>query len=246
VDKAVHHYAIDHYPAWIAERPGLTAAFSEPGAFGENISTLGWREETVCIGDRFRMGTALVEISQGRQPCWKLGHRFGDPAMVDRVVKTGRCGWYYRVIEPGMVASGDIIRLVERCHPDWTVARTFRILISTAPTRRDDIAELAGLPQLSSLLPGALPCDARLIVWSCLDRQDPLLFAQSSEIAACRRTARRMSSFQVDSGGVIALHVPQWRGLLVDGQGERHSFRSMSQHKCAIPHQPRSFRRTFR
>jgi hypothetical protein len=87
-------------PAWIAERPGLTAAFSEPGAFGENISTLGWREETVCIGDRFRMGTALVEISQGRQPCWKLGHRFGDPAMVDRVVKTGRCGWYYRVIEP--------------------------------------------------------------------------------------------------------------------------------------------------
>ena len=44
VDKAVHHYAIDHYPAWIAERPGLTAAFSEPGAFGENISTLGWRE----------------------------------------------------------------------------------------------------------------------------------------------------------------------------------------------------------
>src|SRR5690606_2988653 len=70
-DKAVHHYAFDHYPAWrgdIGDSPLLRA----PGAFGENISTLGLDESNVCLGDRFELGTALLEVSQGRQPCWKL------------------------------------------------------------------------------------------------------------------------------------------------------------------------------
>ena len=149
VDKAVHHYAIDHHEAWVAEQPALAGALDGPGAFGENVATLGWKEDDVCIGDRFRMGTALVEISQGRQPCWKLGHHFGDPAMVGRVVETGRCGWYYRVIEPGAIMAGDRIRLLDRRYPEWTVARTFRILIGKVPTSRSDIADLAGLPQLS-------------------------------------------------------------------------------------------------
>lgn len=149
-EKAIHHYALDHYAAWIAEHPRLAGALAAPGAFGENVSTLGWTEEQVCIGDRFRMGTALVEVSQGRQPCWKLGHRFGDPAMVARVVETGNGGWYYRVIEPGSIAAGDEIRLLERSNPDWTVARTFRILIGKAHALRHDIAELAELPQLSA------------------------------------------------------------------------------------------------
>jgi len=149
VDKAIHHYAFDHYPPWIAEQPRLAGAFGAPGAFGENVSTLGWTEDDVCVGDLFRMGGALVEISQGRQPCWKLGHRFGDAAMLERVIRTARCGWYYRVIEPGAIAAGDVIRLQERRHPGWTVARTFRVLIAKAPTPPDDIAELAAVPQLS-------------------------------------------------------------------------------------------------
>lgn len=149
IDKAVHHYAFDHYATWIAGQPGLRAALGARGAFGENVSTADWREEDVCIGDRFRMGTAVVEISQGRQPCWKLGHRFGDPAMVARVVETGRCGWYYRVIEPGAVEAGDTMALLDRSHPQWSVARVFRILIGKAPTPLDQVAALAGLPQLS-------------------------------------------------------------------------------------------------
>ncbi|MGE3745784.1 MAG: MOSC domain-containing protein [Sphingomonadaceae bacterium] len=148
-DKAIHHYALDHYPAWIAERPDLRDIFRQPGAFGENVASSGWVEEDICIGDRFRMGTAIVEVSQGRQPCWKLGHRFGDASMMTRVIETGRAGWYYRVIENGAIEAGDCIRLLDRPHPQWSVSRVFRILIAREPTALEDIAALARVPQLS-------------------------------------------------------------------------------------------------
>lgn len=150
VDKAVHHYAFDHYPLWAAEQPELATMFNAPGAFGENISTTGWGEGDICIGDRFRMGTALIEVSQGRQPCWKLGHYFRNPAMVERVISTGRCGWYYRVIEAGKVTAGDVISLQDRVNPQWDVLRVFRILIGRVPTPRHDVLTLGSLPELSA------------------------------------------------------------------------------------------------
>ena len=129
VDKAIHHYPRDHYLRWRREL-GPNPLFDEAGAFGENISTLGWREEMVCIGDRFRLGTALVEIAQGRQPCWKQGHRLGDRTVVAAMVATGRTGWYYRVLEEGSVVLGDPLELVSRVHPEWNVARVFGLLIA--------------------------------------------------------------------------------------------------------------------
>lgn len=127
-DKAIHHYPRDHYPFW-AELLDGHALLNDPGAFGENISTQGLIETEACIGDRFRLGTALVEISQGRQPCWKLGHRFGIASMPATVVKTGRSGWYYRVIEEGTVRAGDALELVGRPLPQWSVERVFGLLI---------------------------------------------------------------------------------------------------------------------
>lgn len=127
-DKAIHHYPADHYPVWrseLGDHPLLAAA----GAFGENISTMGPVESEVCIGDVFRLGTALVEVSQGRQPCWKLGHRFGLPALTARVVQTRRSGWYYRVLQPGRATAGDGFELVERHLPEWSVERVFGLLI---------------------------------------------------------------------------------------------------------------------
>ena len=127
-DKAVHHYPRDHYPDWrmtLGAHPLLDAA----GAFGENISTLGWTEEMMCIGDRLRLGSALVEVAQGRQPCWKQGHRLGSAKLLAAMVSTGRCGWYYRVIEEGSVAPGDTIALTSRVHPEWNVQRVFRLII---------------------------------------------------------------------------------------------------------------------
>src|SRR3546814_3939974 len=84
-------------------------------------------EGNVCLGDRYRLGSALVEISQGRQPCWKLGHRFGDPRVPATVVATRRSGWYYRVLEEGRVAAGDALDLTDRPLPDWTVERVFAL-----------------------------------------------------------------------------------------------------------------------
>ena len=149
-DKAIHHYPGDHYPFWRVTMGGQPL-LDGPGAFGENVSTHGMTEEAVCLGDRFRLGSALVEISQGRQPCWKQGHRFADPAIVARMVDTRKAGWYYRVIEPGVVAAGDMIELLERPHPAWDVARMFGLLIG-GDGRGDPAAlrALAGMEVLAA------------------------------------------------------------------------------------------------
>ena len=109
-DKAIHHYPREHYAAWRGEI-GAHPLLDGPGAFGENISTTGLVEADLCLGDRLRLGTATVEVSQGRQPCWKLSDRFGVPDMARRVQDSGRSGWYYRVVEPGLVQAGDVTAL---------------------------------------------------------------------------------------------------------------------------------------
>ncbi|MEJ2409375.1 MAG: MOSC domain-containing protein, partial [Novosphingobium sp.] len=121
-DKAIHHYPHDHYAFWrevLDDHPLL----ADYGAFGENIATTGMTEETVCLGDRYRLGSALVEVSQGRQPCWKLDHRFDGRPVNARMVKVRRTGWYYRVLEEGEVSAGDTIELLDRPHGDWSVVR---------------------------------------------------------------------------------------------------------------------------
>lgn len=95
------------------------------------------------------MGTALVQVSQGRQPCWKLNARFGIKDMALQVQKTGRTGWYYRVLEPGTVAPGDSLRRVERPTPDWTVERTWRVLYVDM-LDPDELAAMASLPNLAA------------------------------------------------------------------------------------------------
>lgn len=127
VDKAVHHYAFDHYATW-REDLGALPMLEAPGAFGENISTRGLTEADVCLGDRFALGSALLEVSQGRQPCWKLNDRFGVADMARRVQATGRSGWYYRVLRPGTARVGDMLALAERPHPGWTLQRLGELL----------------------------------------------------------------------------------------------------------------------
>ena len=123
-DKAVHCYTFAHYARWRAELPELAQALlQQPGAFGENFSVSGLDESTVCIGDRWRVGSALFEVSQGRQPCWKLNDRFGVPDMARRVQDSLRAGWYLRVLAAGHVSAGDDILLDRRPHPDWPLAR---------------------------------------------------------------------------------------------------------------------------
>lgn len=146
-DKAIHAYAASHLPAWAAELPERASRF-RPGAFGENFVIGGADEAGICLGDRWRIGDLLVEVSQGRQPCWKLNVRFDVPDMARRVQDTGRSGWYFRVIEPGEVASGDRGTLVDRPCPTWTLARVSQLLYHDRHNRAD-LTELAALPGLT-------------------------------------------------------------------------------------------------
>ncbi|USI74311.1 MOSC domain-containing protein [Sphingomonas morindae] len=145
-DKALHHYPLDHYAAWrdeIGDRPALAGA----GGFGENLATRGLVETDMALGDRFRLGGALIEVSQARQPCWKLNRRFAQPDMARRVQACGRTGWYYRVLEPGLVAPEDRLERVDRRDPDWTIARLVRLLYIT-PHDRDTLRALQAVPDL--------------------------------------------------------------------------------------------------
>ena len=146
-EKALHHYARDHYPGWLAEL-GERAVLAAPGAFGENISTLGLTEADVCVGDVFRAGTALIQVSQARQPCWKLDHRFGQRGVAARVQASGRTGWYYRVLQEGWLCAGDTLALCERPHPQWSLARVQDVL-NRRVLDADVLHALAALPELS-------------------------------------------------------------------------------------------------
>jgi MOSC domain-containing protein YiiM len=145
-DKAVHHYTRDHYPRWQAELGDLPL-LRHPGAFGENFSTGDLDEGSVAVGDVFRAGQALIEVSQGRQPCWRLNLRFGVPDMARRVQDSGRTGWYYRVLEPGFVSPGDALQLLERRSPDWTVDR-LRCVLYVNPLDRQELSAMAALAHL--------------------------------------------------------------------------------------------------
>jgi len=154
VDKAVHFYPAEHYPKWIAHFAGENfthALLDQAGAFGENISASGLTEDRLRIGDRFRIGKALVEVAQGRQPCWKLDHHFGVHGLSAMVIKTGRSGGYFRVIEEGEVGPADRIEQVERAPHDWTVERVFRLLIGGGHRAPDARAHLTELSKLGSL-----------------------------------------------------------------------------------------------
>lgn len=146
-EKALHHYPRDHYAAWEVEI-GPHPLFVQGGAFGENLSTLGWTEAEISIGDTFRFGSALLQVSQGRQPCWKLNWRFGRDDMAYAVQKTGRTGWYYRVLETGQAEPGDALDPVDRPHPDWPLARLIRLLYRDTMAL-DELAEMAALPVLA-------------------------------------------------------------------------------------------------
>lgn len=146
-EKALHHYAFDHYAAW-RDEIGDAAVLSAPGAFGENLSTLGWTEDSLCVGDVIRFGSALLQISQGRQPCFKLNLRFGLRDMAVRVQRSGRTGWYYRVLEEGAAQEGDALALIERPCPDWPLARLSGLLYRDTRDR-EGLAAMAALPQLA-------------------------------------------------------------------------------------------------
>jgi MOSC domain-containing protein YiiM len=145
-DQALLAYDQGHYVQWAQE--GLTLL--GPGAFGENLAVTGLDETHVAIGDRWRIGEAVVvEVSKPRTPCNRLAWRHGRPELIRRVHETGRSGWYLRVLREGIIAAGDALTVTERPHPAWTVRRTAQVM-AARQHRPDEAAELARLAPLAA------------------------------------------------------------------------------------------------
>ncbi|MCC9606330.1 MOSC domain-containing protein [Blastopirellula sp. JC732] len=148
-DKAMLVYAAAHYPLWRAELRGqIDEAKFGNGAFGENLTVSDLDEEAVCLGDVYRVGTALLQVSQPRQPCWKLARRWRLKELTALAVKTGRMGWYVRVLEKGTLQVGDVLQLIERPAPDWTIARLNQLFYHDRKNL-DDAAIMAASPLLA-------------------------------------------------------------------------------------------------
>ncbi len=143
-DKAVYAYPSEHLPRWNEE---LAVEFGI-GTFGENLTTAGWLEDAVRIGDIWVWGEAMLQVSQPRSPCYKLATVTGRPDLLKRLVRSGRTGWYLRVLEPGTAPVAGPIRVVARDPAKVTVLDAHRAL--TAETGRDALEVIAGVPALAA------------------------------------------------------------------------------------------------
>lgn len=149
-EKAVYGYAARHFAAWQEEFPQHAAQFA-PGGFGENLTVDGLDESEICVGDVHRIGSALLQVCQPRQPCFKFALYYGDNRMPKAMVRSGRSGWYYRVLEPGELGAGDKIELVDRPQPGFAFSRLVAIVYRGQATI-EEIAALAAMPEVASSL----------------------------------------------------------------------------------------------
>lgn len=124
INKAVYAYPLEHYDFWRGELPDMELAH---GAFGENFTTEGLTEESVCIGDRFRIGAAEVSVTQPRMPCYKLGIKFKRAEIIKRFLLSLRSGFYFAVVREGEVGAGDEIELISRDAHEVSVRDVVRL-----------------------------------------------------------------------------------------------------------------------
>ncbi len=147
-EKAVYAYPLAGYAAWRAEFPDIADQF-QPGAMGENLVVEGLDETSLCLGDIIRCGAATLQIAQIREPCSTFAAVMGTTRVVKAMVRSGRCGWYLRVLEGGQIAAGDGHDVIERPNPAWPISR-FTPIAAGKAGRVEDLAELAVLPGLSA------------------------------------------------------------------------------------------------
>jgi len=145
-EKAVYAYAAAHYPQWASEFPQLAAQFGG-GAMGENLTVAGLEESGICVGDVHQAGSALLQVCQPRQPCFKFALRHNNKYLPKAMVRNGFSGWYYRVLRVGQLQAGDILTLKDRPNPDFAFTRLVEIIYRGKATTEEihRMAELEGL-----------------------------------------------------------------------------------------------------
>ena len=144
-DKAVCAYSADYYPHWET----VLGEKLPPAAFGENLTVAGLREKEIHLGDCFRLGTALLQVSQPRQPCKTLAARYGRNDFVKLVVEAGYTGFYFRVIAEGLAGQNDTLELVTQDPGNVSIAFANRIYHHDRKNR-EGIARVLAVPALSA------------------------------------------------------------------------------------------------
>ena len=147
-DKALHHFPSEHYTALARAFPAIGELLA-PGSIGENISSLGLTEETVCLGDVYGLGSARVQLTQPRSPCGKIDRRYGVDGLAKHIAQQGSCGWYYRVVAAGKVRAGDSLQLLER-EPDAISLALFHATLRETRPPRDVLERLANMAVLGT------------------------------------------------------------------------------------------------
>jgi MOSC domain-containing protein YiiM len=144
--QAAYSYPVEHYAHW--ERV-LGAQDYPPGMFGENFTVSGFLEDTVCIGDIWRIGEARLQVTMPRLPCFKFGHKIGRPAILKDFLHSGYSGYYHRVLVEGWVTAGDDIELLERDGRGPTVRR----MLGMQKLGEGDAAAVASALEMNCLPP---------------------------------------------------------------------------------------------
>ena len=146
LERALHQYPSEHYSYW-KEKFSKNIQWHEPG-MGENLSSEGMTEDNVCIGDRFSWGDAVIEVSQPRSPCFKLNKRWGIEDLSIQMQNNSRCGWLYRVIQPGTVNVNSPLELVERVSNSLSIREVCNIYFGN-PLEKDGLNQLKHQDRLS-------------------------------------------------------------------------------------------------
>lgn len=149
-EKAVYGYPAAHHDAWGADYPEHRERFVA-GGVGENLTINDWTEADVCVGDIHAIGSARLQVCQPRQPCAKFTLRFDDNRLAKAMVRNGRAGWYYRVIDKGEIEAGAAIILVERPNPNFRFDRLVRI-VNFGDASADELQAMATMVGLASRL----------------------------------------------------------------------------------------------
>lgn len=144
-DKAIYVYTAENYRFWEKELDNPPFPY---GQFGENFTVSGMPDEAVHIGDIFQVGKIVVQVTQPRVPCFKLGIKMGTPSFVDTFLKSGRTGFYFRVLEEGEVCSGDPIVRVQEGTERLTIADAMLAIIK-GPRQQEIIAKALRIEALS-------------------------------------------------------------------------------------------------
>jgi MOSC domain-containing protein YiiM len=151
-NKAVYGYASEHYPFWQMQLPQMELPW---GAFGENLTTEGVSEDTLHIGDRVRVGSAVLLVVQPRQPCYKMQIRFGRDDIIQRFLASGRSGFYFSIVEEGEIAAGSAIEILSRDENKVSIADVNRMYLGHEPDA-ELLQRALRVPVLPEGLRGAL------------------------------------------------------------------------------------------